>query len=45
MSRMMKKGFVMSVVAGALLIAYQLHPDYQGVIVISSIFGLSLTAR
>lgn len=42
MSRMMKKGFVMSIVAGALLIAYQMLPDYQGVIVVSSIFGLAL---
>ena len=45
MSGQMKKGFVMALVVGVLLLLYQHFPDYQGVIVLSAFFGLAVTPR
>ena len=45
MSGQIKKGLMMSIVAGVLLILYQSFPDHQGIIVFSSFFGLALTSR
>ena len=45
MSGRVKQGLAMGLVTGVLMLAYQLMPDYSGVIVFSALFGLALTAH
>ena len=45
MSSRVKQGVAMALVTGVLILAYELLPDYAGLIVFSSIFGVALTAR
>ena len=46
MSNQMKRGFLMSLPVLCMLLLYMHFPNYQGVIVFSSIFGLAAkTAR